>query len=313
MQILIPWLALGLVLSAVCGARRLSLGFLAGLLVLLSVIFTQPFGSPAAVQYSRNSWIKQLSGTEALLNLGDGRQVVLTAPPGNITPALAANAVAALRAAEQATGQVEVAPGEAFRWGGLTLTYAAATGGEKTSARTELLDRAKEGWPLLLLSIGAGCSAFLGRWAFLRRKGRGLRLEQDAKERQARETRERHAYEAALARRMREAEEEAQREAARLRYEQQASEPPSWWEVLGLAPSASWSDVQATYRAKIQKYHPDRVHGMGPEIVRIAEDITAELNRARAEAEADHRSNPVAQIDQGEQFASTSEQRRPRA
>ena len=46
------------------------------------------------------------------------------------------------------------------------------------------------------------------------------------------------------------------------------------------------------------------MHGMGPEIVSIAERITAELNRARAEAEADHRRNAATPLEEREEFAS---------
>ena len=114
-------------------------------------------------------------------------------------------------------------------------------------------------------------------------------------ERQADELREWDAYEAAQACRMRELEAELERAAHQQYAEQQMEEgfkptAGSWWEVLGLPRSASWNEVQRTYRARIQQYHPDRVHGMGPEIVRVAEHMTAALNRARAEAEAHHRS-----------------------
>src|SRR5215212_5534201 len=109
MQVLIPWMALGLLVSAVCRAYRVSLGFLAALLALLWINFAPPFNYPSSLTApanTRNSWIKELSSTEALLDLGDGRRVVLTAPQGNITRTLAANTVAALRAQEQASGQL---------------------------------------------------------------------------------------------------------------------------------------------------------------------------------------------------------------
>ena len=313
MQVVIPWLAFGLLVAAVCRARLLSLLFLIGLLAALWGNFAQPSRPPGSSRVqadSRHSWIKQLSDTEALLDLGDGRRVLLSAPGANVTPALAGNAVLALRAQEQATGQVEVAPGEAFHWGGVTLTYA-ASGEENRTDETDLLERAKQPWPLLLVLIGVGCIAWFARRAVTRlRVARTVREEEAlAKQRAAHEVQEREAHEAAFAMEMRKAQEEAEREALRARDEQQASESldpksPTWWEILGVPPSASWPDVQRTYRAKIQQYHPDRVHGMGPEIVRVAEHITAELNRARAEAEADHRSNAAAPTDEREEFAS---------
>lgn len=50
---------------------------------------------------------------------------------------------------------------------------------------------------------------------------------------------------------------------------------PSWWEVLGVSPAATEADIQAAYRAKAAKAHPDRGGSHA---------AMAELNNARDEA-----------------------------
>jgi curved DNA-binding protein CbpA len=53
-----------------------------------------------------------------------------------------------------------------------------------------------------------------------------------------------------------------------------------WWTVLGVAPSASKEDIARNYRRKIKECHPDRVAGLAPEFVRLAEEQTKALNEA---------------------------------
>jgi len=43
---------------------------------------------------------------------------------------------------------------------------------------------------------------------------------------------------------------------------------------------ASREEVRRAYHAKVREYHPDRVAGAAPEIQRLAEKRTAELNAA---------------------------------
>jgi DnaJ like chaperone protein len=62
-----------------------------------------------------------------------------------------------------------------------------------------------------------------------------------------------------------------------------------WWQVLGVHAAAPLNEVRRCYRAKVRQYHPDRVQGLGPEIVAVAEHHTKELNAAFAKASAIHR------------------------
>lgn len=60
--------------------------------------------------------------------------------------------------------------------------------------------------------------------------------------------------------------------------------PRQWWEVLGVAPSASRENIIAAYKSCIAKYHPDKVATMGPEIREVAQRRSAEINAAYDEA-----------------------------
>lgn len=53
-----------------------------------------------------------------------------------------------------------------------------------------------------------------------------------------------------------------------------------WPRVLGVAAAAPEAEVRAAWRARIAQYHPDKVSGMGPEIVRVAERESARINAA---------------------------------
>lgn len=54
----------------------------------------------------------------------------------------------------------------------------------------------------------------------------------------------------------------------------------SWFEVLGVTPSASVNEIKTAYRERAQRYHPDRVEGLGVEIREMAELKMKELNAA---------------------------------
>jgi len=66
-----------------------------------------------------------------------------------------------------------------------------------------------------------------------------------------------------------------------------AAAPPQqapWWDVLGVSRYAEMQDITARYRVLIRQYHPDRMVGLGPEIITMAEALTKALNCAIAEA-----------------------------
>jgi DnaJ-domain-containing protein 1 len=79
---------------------------------------------------------------------------------------------------------------------------------------------------------------------------------------------------------------EQEREAARRRehVHGQQREQRQWWDVLEVPPNASAEEIRRSYAAKIKQYHPDRMNGLAPELVRLAEMKTKELNAAFAEA-----------------------------
>src|SRR5207302_11320713 len=57
-----------------------------------------------------------------------------------------------------------------------------------------------------------------------------------------------------------------------------------WWEVLEVAPQVRMDDLKRAYRRKVQLYHPDRLSGLAPELLRIAERRTRQLNLAFEQA-----------------------------
>jgi len=68
---------------------------------------------------------------------------------------------------------------------------------------------------------------------------------------------------------------------------QQANRNPgqeSWFQVLGVAPSASWEQIRSEYRKRIQQYHPDRLEGMAAELRQLAVERCQRLNAAYEEA-----------------------------
>jgi hypothetical protein len=89
--------------------------------------------------------------------------------------------------------------------------------------------------------------------------------------------RERHAEERAH-------QEQAEREQQRRKTRDQGSRP--WYEVLGVAATAAPEEVRKAYRSAISRYHPDKVSGLGEELVAVAERMTREINRAYTEYKA---------------------------
>lgn len=51
-------------------------------------------------------------------------------------------------------------------------------------------------------------------------------------------------------------------------------------EILGVKRGVSESDLRQAYQTQIRKYHPDYLENMAPELRRLAEQRTKEINRA---------------------------------
>ena len=62
------------------------------------------------------------------------------------------------------------------------------------------------------------------------------------------------------------------------------SRKKSWFDVLGVAPSATVEDVKRAYKLLVKQNHPDRVHSMSAVFRALAESETKKLNAAYAEA-----------------------------
>jgi len=57
-----------------------------------------------------------------------------------------------------------------------------------------------------------------------------------------------------------------------------------WSEIFGVSPSASLEELRKAYKTLIKQNHPDRVHGMSPALIKLAEAETRRLNAAYQEA-----------------------------
>jgi hypothetical protein len=62
------------------------------------------------------------------------------------------------------------------------------------------------------------------------------------------------------------------------------AERRAWFEIFGLSPSASQEELRKAYKTLIKQNHPDRVHGMSPAFIKLAEAETRRLNAAYREA-----------------------------
>jgi hypothetical protein len=62
-----------------------------------------------------------------------------------------------------------------------------------------------------------------------------------------------------------------------------ASQVEPWYEALGISPNASAREINAAWREKMRKNHPDRVAELDPEFQALAEDKSKRLNSAREE------------------------------
>jgi uncharacterized protein YhaN len=82
---------------------------------------------------------------------------------------------------------------------------------------------------------------------------------------------------------------EQEREAERQRERAEAAAEPfqkedEWWSVLQVSPCASPEEIRRAYVRKMQQYHPDRVAGLAPEFVELAERRSKVFNAAYARA-----------------------------
>jgi DnaJ-domain-containing protein 1 len=141
--------------------------------------------------------------------------------------------------------------------------------------------------------------AFLagGTWFVQRRRERSLLAQRLKLEEFRREARRREAERIREAQRQREAErkgweaeKQRQKEQQRQGEREQATPEfaPTWWRVLEVTPTASRDEIVRKYRHKIQRCHPDRVAGLAPEFLRLAEERTKELNAAYSHAMRAH-------------------------
>ena len=63
-----------------------------------------------------------------------------------------------------------------------------------------------------------------------------------------------------------------------------ASEPHA---VLGVSADASAAEIRRAYQERIHAYHPDRVAHAAPELQRLAEERTKQINAAYAALQRD--------------------------
>ncbi len=82
------------------------------------------------------------------------------------------------------------------------------------------------------------------------------------------------------------AKERKYRETAETEARLNAPEPNgnAWWVILGVAPSCPDDTVRKAYTERLKQCHPDRVAGLAPELVQVADDMAKRLNRAFEEA-----------------------------
>jgi flagellar biosynthesis GTPase FlhF len=95
---------------------------------------------------------------------------------------------------------------------------------------------------------------------------------------------EQQRREAKQRRRQAEKEREAQRKRRREHNRAATQFQSDWWIVLGVAPSASKDEIVRKYRHKIKQCHPDRLGGLAPELLQLAEEQAKALNGAYANA-----------------------------
>ena len=103
-------------------------------------------------------------------------------------------------------------------------------------------------------------------------------------QRQEAERQRRVAPHAEVVRRPQERERDAEPQFQRERQWITAQSQPEWWEILEAAPGESKEEIARKYRRKVQQCHPDRVAGLAPEFLQLAEERTKALNVAYEQA-----------------------------
>jgi len=136
--------------------------------------------------------------------------------------------------------------------------------------------RSRAGWTMALIgALGGVAYVATDRW------GRARLRESAAND----AVRRRRAEEAA-ARARRASEEEAARWQRAREDTHTASRhgQRTWWDILGVSPHAGIDEINQRYRQLVMQYHPDRVAGLGPELIEVAERQTRLINAALADA-----------------------------
>ena len=168
----------------------------------------------------------------------------------------------------------------------------------RVKAQRTISPLAAFGWLLVVLT-----PAGLVSWVFVKagQEGRRSQAEQRQGNRQREEAQRREAEREADCREaetraeqepraeecLRQAEQEREAERRRRQQREKAAnqfEGNVWWSVLDVSPHASADEVRRAYHRKIKQCHPDRVAGLAPEFVALAERHTRTLNAAYDEA-----------------------------
>jgi len=64
---------------------------------------------------------------------------------------------------------------------------------------------------------------------------------------------------------------------------QQWATPEPWHVTLGVRPNASTDEIKTAYRQLMAQYHPDKVAQLGPELQRVANQVSTQINAAYQE------------------------------
>jgi DnaJ-domain-containing protein 1 len=116
-------------------------------------------------------------------------------------------------------------------------------------------------------------------------RGRYEEQQREAHRQQEAERRRQAEQEREAERRRRAAEQEREAQSERQRAHGAAQrQADDWWIVLDVPSDASKEEIVRSYRQKIRQYHPDRVSGLAPEFIELAERHSKALNAAYAEA-----------------------------
>ena len=59
-----------------------------------------------------------------------------------------------------------------------------------------------------------------------------------------------------------------------------SSTDDAWFNILEVNEGASMDEVTTAYKRKIRQYHPDKVESLGPELKKLAEKKSKEINAA---------------------------------